>query len=282
MARLVHFLVSFFLINILTTCMCADSSDLSTCPIWTFPSPSGNDCVCGDSLINIIICNPETLAIQLLVKFFCFILNDDNGVNTTLLGTCPYGDLQTQPRILSMSQIYEDSSLCSFYNRKGQLCGECAQNYSLPGYSYYLGCVKCNNYNNGWIKFIVAAFLPLTFFYIIVIMFRISVTSSILNAFVMVSQIAASPPVVRNLYSHNLVSDPYHVSHFSQFICQLVIAIVTIWNLDFFRSWYGYICIHPDLNYQQILLLEYAIAIYPLFLILLTFITPRARMRSRG
>ena len=271
MRRLEHFLVSFFLINMLT--MCADSSDLSTCPVWTYPSPSGNECVCGDSLFNnIMICNSETLAVQLTVKFFCFMLNNDNGVNTTLLGTCPYGDSVRLPRNFSVSHIYEDSRLCPFYNRMGQLCGECAENYTLPGYSYYLGCVKCNNYNNGWIKFVVAAFLPLTFFYIIVIIFRISVTSSTLNAFVMVSQIAASPLVIRNSYSRNLVSDPYHISYFSQFIYQLAITIFTIWNLDFFRSWYGYICIRPDLSYQQILLLEYAVAIYPLFLILLTFI----------
>ena len=230
--RLVHYLVSFFLINMLT--MCADSSDLSTCPVWTYPSPSGSECICGDSLSNIIICNPEKLTIQLTVKFFCFILFHDNGANTTLLGTCPYGNLQRVPRTFNVTQIYDDSRLCSFYNRKGQLCGECAENYTLPGYSYYLGCVKCNNYNNGWIKFIVASFLPLTIFYIIVIIFRISVTSSTLNAFVMVSQIAASPPVIRNIYSHNLVS--YHYHDFSQFILKLVIAITTIWNLDFFRS----------------------------------------------
>ena len=171
-----------------------------------------------------------------------------------------------------MFRIYEDSRLCSFYNRKGQLCGGCAENYTLPASSYHLGCVKCKNYDNGWIKFIVAAFLPLTIFYMIVIIFRISVTSSTLNAFVMVSQITASPSMIRDIYSSNLVSDPYYVSNFSQFIGQLAIAIITIWNLDFFRSLYGYICIHPDLNYQQILLLEYAIGIYPLFLILLTFI----------
>ena len=273
MPSLVHFLVSFFLIINKLTVMCADSSeDLYSCPVWTYPSPSGKECICGDDLKEVIICNPKTLTIQLIMKFFCFMLNNDNGVNTTLLGTCPYGDSQLLSRTFSMSQIYEDSSLCSFYNRKGQLCGECAENYTLPGYSYYLGCVKCNNYNNGWIKFIVAAFLPLTIFYIIIIMFRISVTSSTLNAFVMVSQIGTSPPVIRNNYSHNLMNDPYHVSHFSQFSFQLIIATFTIWNLDFFRSWYGYVCIHPDLNYQQILLLEYAIAIYPLFLILLTFI----------
>ena len=88
----------------------------------------------------------------------------------------------------------------------------------------------------------------------------------------MVNQIASSPPVIRTVYSSNLVRDPYHVSYLAQFSVQLITAVVAIWNLDFFRSFYEYICIHPDLNYQQVLLLEYAIGIYPLFLILLTFI----------
>ena len=98
MPRLVHFLVSFFLVNILT--MCADSSKLpkaSTCPIWTYSSPSGNECVCGNSLIGVIVCNPETLAVRLSVQFFCFMVFDNNGVNTTLLGTCPYGDPKWLP-----------------------------------------------------------------------------------------------------------------------------------------------------------------------------------------
>ena len=166
MPVLVYFLVGFIIINMHTTksCMCADCSDPSTCPIWTYPSTSGNECVCGDSLKDVIVCNPETLAVHLRVEFFCFMVFDSNGVNTTLLGTYPYGGPQWLPRNFTMSQIYEDSRLCSFYNRKGQLCGECAENYTLPGYSYYLGCVKCNDYNNGWIKFIVAAFLPLTIF----------------------------------------------------------------------------------------------------------------------
>ena len=35
----------------------------------------------------------------------------------------------------------------------------------------YLGCVKCEDYKYGWLKFIAAAFVPLTAFYILVIVF---------------------------------------------------------------------------------------------------------------
>ena len=87
----------------------------------------------------------------------------------------------------------------------------------------------------------------------------------------MINQVIASPQVIRHIYTSNLVTDPYHVDDFTQFFVQFFITIFAIWNLDFFRSWYGYICLYPDLNYQQVLLLEYAIGIYPLFLILLTF-----------
>ena len=176
MPHSVHFLLSFLLIiNRFTIILSADSSDQpSTCPIWTYPSPSGNECICGSALIDIIICNPDSLAVHLNVQFFCFMLFNDNGVSTALIGTCPYDNSQRLPRNLSVSEIYEDSRLCSFYNRKGQLCGECAENYTLPASSYHLGCVECKSYNNGWLKFIVAAFLPLTIFYMIVIIFRIS------------------------------------------------------------------------------------------------------------
>ena len=77
--------------------------------------------------------------------------------------------------------------------------------------------------------------------------------------------------MIHHVYSNNLVTNTHYVGYSTQLIVQFLITIFAIWNLDFFRSWYGYICIFPDLNYQQVLLLEYAIGIYPLFLILLTF-----------
>ena len=91
MSSLVHLLVSFFLVIINTFTVCVDSSDLPTCPIWTYPSPSGSKCVCGDDLDHVILCNPETLTVRFTMKLFCFMLFNSNGVNMTLLGICPYG-----------------------------------------------------------------------------------------------------------------------------------------------------------------------------------------------
>ena len=109
-------------------------------------------------------------------------------------------------------------------------------------------------------------------FCIIVIMFRISATSSALNGYVLVSQIVATPAAVRVLYSSNQVNPYYHVSYSTQFFVNLSIAVYAIWNLDFFRSFYQPICLLPDLTYPQVLTLDYAIAVYLLLLIFITFI----------
>ena len=248
-----------------------DSSGLPTCPTWTYRRPPDNQCVCGVRLHN-IICDPNTLTTIITEDYICVFFSRE--LQTTLVGTCPYGFGGILPRNASMIGISEEKNwFCLHLHRTGQLCGECEENYTLPVYSYYLGCVKCDSYKNGtgWIKFAAAAFLPLTLFYIIVITFRISATSPTLNAFVMVNQIVAIPPIVRKFYTVNqyTLTTPHHVYHDAG---DFIIAVIAIWNLDFFRSFYGPICLHPDLKYQQVLLFEYAIGLYPLLLIFFTYL----------
>ena len=251
-----------------------EGSALPTCPTWTYPSPPDNECVCGAKLHNNIICDQHTLTTVITVRNICVFFSRE--LQTTLAGTCPYGHAGILPRNASKIELPEQSKwFCFHLHRKGQLCGECEENYTLPVYSYYLGCVKCESYKNGWIKFAAAAFLPLTLFYIIVITFRISVTSPTLNAFVMVNQVLAIPPVIRQLYTSSLESDALISTHYIRYathFTDFIIAVVAIWNLDFFRSFYGPICLYPDLNYQQVLLFEYAIGLYPLFLIVFTYL----------
>jgi hypothetical protein len=204
------------------------------------------------------------------MKHFCIILSEDLNTTVTFIGTCPYGVGGLLPP--NKSELRGFGGFCGFYHRRGQLCGACEENYTLPVYSYYLGCVKCEDYKYGWLKFIGVAFVPLTVFYVLVIVFRISVTLSSLNGFVLVSQIIATPPVIREIYSHNQVVPHRHVSRFDQLCVNTGIAIFAIWNLDFFRSFYKPICVSPDLKYQHVLLLDYAVAVYPLLLIFITFI----------
>ena len=265
-------LVCLLMISLLHVSYCSKHSTSNgskfsiLCPTWTYQSPPNNACLCGESLDSAITCDPLTLTAIITVKRFCVFFSEE--LQTVLAGTCPYGRYGVLPR--NISKIKEQE--CAQFHRRGQLCGECDENYTHPVYSYQLGCVKCESYKNGWIKFIAAAFLPLTLFYIMVITFRISVTSSTLNTFVMVNQLFAIPLTVRIIYSNNLVTNPYNVGYYTHFTVDFIIALTSVWNLDFFRSFYGPICLYSNIKYQQVLLLEYAIGAFPLFLILSTYI----------
>ena len=247
---------------------CVTNFELPPCPIWMYhPSPQDKECICGNDLHDAVTClSGEYSAV--VVKDFCIVLSEDH--NTTLIGTCPYSTGGKLPKNISEAKDFGD--LCFPLHRRGQLCGACEENYTLSVYSYYLGCVKCEDFKYGWLKFITAAFLPLTVFYILVIVFRISGTSSTLNGFVLVSQIMGTPSVICEIYSYNQANTYYYVSDFTQLSINIGIAIYAIWNLDFFRSFYKPICLHPDLKYQHVLLLDYAVAVYPLLLIFITFI----------
>ena len=250
---------------------CTLNLEPSPCPIWMYrQNPQNKECKCDDLLDGSVTCLDGKYRVSVM-KYFCTILIEKHSVTAVSLGTCPYSSGGVLPE--NISELQGDSiEWCVTYHRRGQLCGACEENYTLPVYSYYLGCVKCEDYKYGWVKFIAAAFLPLTVFYILVIVFRISVTLSSLNGFVLFSQLMASPPIIRTIYSHNQGNPYYYVNRSSQLCINAGIAIYAIWNLDFFCSFYKPICLSPDLRYQHVLLLDYAVAVYPLLLIFITFI----------
>ena len=88
-------------------------------------------------------------------------------------------------------------NFCDKYNRTGTLCGKCKEGFHLLAYSFSLHCVQCRGGKSNWIKYILSAFLPLTFFCFIVLLLNINVHSSYLKGYVLLSQFASSTMLVR-------------------------------------------------------------------------------------
>ena len=153
--------------------------------------------------------------------------------------------------------------MCGPFNRSGQLCGHCKKGFVPLLYSYDLTCIQCSDAHYHLPMYIVVAFLPLTLFLLLVLFCRISATSAKLNAVVGISQIIAIPANVIVLiigfhgYDHILPG------------IQTVATIYGIWNLDFFRTVTPSICM--NLSTLQVLALDYAIAFYPLLLLVVTY-----------
>ena len=162
---------------------------------------------------------------------------------------------------------------CAGLNREGQLCGQCIKDHAPPVYSYDLRCVKCKDYQYNWLKYLAVAFLPLTVFYCIVTVFSISFTSPLLSGGVLVYQIVASPLQI-TLFIFIGESGYFIASKFiaSNFLSVFVTSVTGVWNLDFCRLAYDPFCLHPNMTTLQVLALDYAIVLYPLFLIVLTYV----------
>ena len=158
-----------------------------------------------------------------------------------------------------------NSEFCGRYSREGQLCGRCMNNTGPPVYSYSLECVPCleTEFKSNLFKYVAVAFLPSTIFYLGAVMFKLSVTSGNMVAYVLFCQIASVPATQRHL----LLNLEKHAIG-----AKLLIVVYSMWNLDFFRSLYTPFCIHPKMSTLHVLALDYLVGVYPLFLIILTYI----------
>ena len=249
------------ILPLLVLCILVVSS--LACPPWTYSNSDG-ECQCGNSLEGVVHCDSVTLNVSVL-SCNCMTLNKSN---KTVVGKCLAmckvdHHACSLYNIVGTNQVGElDTEACDNLNRTGQLCGDCIDGHGPPVYSYSLPCVKCNE-PNSILKYSAIAFLPLTLFYSLTILRKVSVTSPEMISFVFVSQIYSVPKVMKAITTPNTRASIY---------IKLVIAFFSLWNLDIFRSVYTPFCLHPKLNTMQVTALDYLVAVYPMFLIFLTYI----------
>ena len=82
-------------------------------------------------------------------------------------------------------------------NRTGTLCGKCQDGYYPLVPSVWNVSMQCPNGKSNWWKFVLAAFLPLTVFYLTILFFQINVVSSQFQGFLFYSQIVSMPAIMR-------------------------------------------------------------------------------------
>ena len=170
----------------------------STCPTW-FTCNSHKHCQCGSRDDGAIVCDERKVMSAVLT---CHCVTYDEGTGFSFVGSCiytcddytpgkainpEYHQLPKNPKMLI------NSSICTKFHRTGLLCGVCEPGYSPLVLSYNLSCVRCPDGHKNWWKFVLAGFLPLTFFYFFVIFFSINATSSRLHGVVWFSQIISAP-----------------------------------------------------------------------------------------
>ena len=242
-----------------------------SCPPWKYRD-SNSTCVCGDSLGDIVLCEDYQSTVKILT---CHCMSySDQSDDVILVGNCPYLCTDSFYSIIQNQADVRDMCNNDIQQyREGQMCGKCIANYSLSPYSYTFECAECSNYKNNWLKYILIAYLPLTVFFLIVIAFRFNAMSASMNLFVLFCQIISCPAAlgIFSVFVKFTQNNPADPDLNIVLVFNFLSSIYGIWNLDFFRMLYKPFCLHPNLSILHILSLDYAIAVYPLFLIFATY-----------
>ena len=258
----------FLVVNLLQST--AGTINSANCPTWMLPltANSSKECICGKEVNHAVKCNNTTGEVYVLD---CYLITYDTKLQEAILGKSIFGCGRFEQD--NSDPVYHklpskageiDSVFCTPLNRTGRLCGSCTMNHYPLVYSYKLDCVPCTQAESkrNWIKYISIAFIPLTFFYAFVVLFKFHALFPSIHACILFCQLSSSPAIVRTLYK-----EPLGV--------RVSIAMDTlnifygIWNLDFFRALYPDICLR--ITPIQALFLDYTIAFYPLLLIIVTY-----------
>ena len=254
----------------------------STCNPWSALTTNGT-CGCSTSIsdlggnaINNLWCLNNKPSLP-----YCYCISYNEKFNTTVVGFCRvrcyvllsdpgrhvFSGVNRYQVIVKSNKMTEfNDNACHGLqmNRTGQMCGSCVKGFAPPVYSYSLACVNCTDYKYNWIKYIAVAYLPLTVFFVIVITFRISAASGAMNGFILTSQVLMSPAAHKYYLASVIYSD--------NALSKVATTFYGIWNLDFFYALYTPFCVHPNLSVIQTRALEYIVAVYPLLLVVITYI----------
>ena len=236
--------------------MCSESD---ICPPGLFCEEG--TCQCADHYpLNIISCNGTASSL-----LDCHCATWDRDRNVTLTGACVYGCLEGYiPLPQDIDKL--NDKMCKQWNRTGALCGRCLPDHYPLAYSFNLTCILCPHVSWNWFRYMMEAYVPLTIFYVVILFFKINVTSSNLLAVVVYCQSLSLPalilPVLVVVFSE--ANFPFITAS------KIFLSLYGIWNLDFFRPFYSDICL--GMGILPTLALDYAIAVYPLLLMIITFL----------
>ena len=222
-------------------------------------------CLCISHLLpGLLSCNSTQN--QALMKVGCWV-GCENGNSNNLLsqdcprGYCNYSNKSAGDAVLLGRSCEDLESICSD-NREGRLCGSCVKNYSVFYHSNHFRCSECHNVHvyYGILFYFLSEILPLTVFFLVVVIFDISLTSGPISSFVLFAQ-------VLDIFDISYES-PTAVKKMS-IIYRFLFGFL---NFDLFRLDEISFCIIENANTLDILAFKYITTLYSFLLICVLFI----------
>ena len=163
------------------------------------------------------------------------------------------------------------SNVCSRMNRTGRMCSKCIEGYGFAAFTLDYPCVKCKNESiTPWLLYTMVEFVPITVFFLAIVLFNVNINNGKTNTLVLLCQIVSLPLNVVTLQATIRVI--IHSPILSKIIQLIILAPYSIWNLDSFKLLIPPFCLVQKAKMIHVLTLNYVTAIYPLLLVVLCYL----------
>ena len=251
----------------------------TSCPTWFYNN--GTACVCGEEFSGRVYCNFQEEKVE-IKDGFCATYDEQEG--QIYAADCPFRHTENNTdRVFSeMPSDPEqlNDTMCGPYNRKGLLCGKCIDGYGPAVYSIDMKCANCSKMSTraAISLYIFLEFIPITLFFVSVVIFRLNITSGPLLGYVLFCQIHIFSMQWSYLYIHEYIMS--HVSTSLRVLYYSSLILSSSWILQFFRFAIQPFCISNKLTDIHIQLLSLVTAIYPIVLVIITWILMELHARN--
>jgi len=237
---------------------------LADCPPGFYPNgtiQNYTSCACsvnvrGQEYLGIVECDELGLVAKIRSAHFA-TYDDFNGVKVLLTSDCPTGYCNDSNAVLQLPSTASNPELermfCQPKNRKGRLCGKCADGYYLYINSQDYVCGKCMDKHIELALIFLCKFIPLVIFILIIGILNISLVNGPLNSFVLFSQLLP----YMDVYAGGRIDVPY------ENVSKVYGFLYGVWNLNFIEVLICGICV-----YRTDSALSVAILLYHLFVIM--------------
>ena len=193
--------------------------------------------------------------------------------NSTLLtaacpaGYCRYDNDTSNPFYTLPHSCQElEQYLCGPRQRKGRLCGECANNYTVFFHSEQYNCKECRLYYLGWLFYIISELLPVTIVFLTVVFLNVHITAGLWNSIILYAQIIDFVGT-RSLQSSEL-------SRGLSTLTNIYRLIFSSFNLDFFKFEDTLsFCLWDGATVMDVLVFRYVTAAYAILLLLILLLS---------
>ena len=241
------------------------------CKQWFYYDSTTEKCECLNNIISVISCEKN----EAFLEFgYCASYNEYSRM--LYIARCMF--FQPDSRNLSqygillpknVSQINEYS--CAPMNRRGFVCSECIEGYGLSVTSYQSTCTECKNNWEGVLWYLLVELLPLTAFYLLLLIFRVDIISAPMMCFIMYSMLVNF--IITTTTSSHSINEILFTEHRTPRLgTKLLRTVSGIWNLDFMLDFIPPFCISSKLTPFHLASLSWICTLYPFILMLFTYV----------